>query len=285
MRKNKKSAVWIDLPLSAALFAGYLLCVRPSFDSIGRLAFQIFSALGLSVACTLAGLLLIGDLKFIGLSLSLFTAGITAYALYGQIMAQLAAGEPFRRWIYLFYYDRPMTVALVWGAAFFTVILFRLLVPAKYDLSAGFKNFIRYASAGFLFFYACFLLYSFVLQRPPGNQSSYNLIPFKEIVAYFTGPTDFYEDFMYLMGNVFCFVPMGFYVKIYRKSWKIPRLLLIPAAVSVTVELSQLLLKTGHCDIDDVILNILGFFLGAMIVPLCDKARRLITRGGETGIF
>jgi len=286
--RKKKGAALVDLFVSAALFFGYLMCLKPSFDSIGRLTFQIFSAVGLSCACTLGGLILIRDLRFLGLSLSLFTFSVTAYAVGDQIAAQLRSAEPFARWIYRFYYDRPLTVALVWGAAFFTVALFRLLVPfAKQppELAAGFRRFIRYGSAGFLFFYACFLIYSFVLQRRPGGQSGLNLIPFREIAAYFTGPADFYENFMYLAGNVFCFVPMGLYLRIFLPKARLFLLTLVPVAVSVLVELSQLLLKTGHCDVDDVILNVAGFFVGVGVVALGNRVRRVVTRGQETGIF
>lgn len=78
-----------------------------------------------------------------------------------------------------------------------------------------------------------------------------------------------------LAGNVFLFLPLG---------WAMPRLLpglrrfwrflLCIAAAIVCVELAQLVLQVGLCDVDDLILNCLGGSMGYLLWRLiCRKER------------
>lgn len=72
--------------------------------------------------------------------------------------------------------------------------------------------------------------------------------------------------FIYLfVGNIIWFVPFGFYLKCIRQ---IKRIWLIVAAglvFSLVVESMQYLWGTGISEIDDLILNTFGTFIGAML--------------------
>lgn len=72
--------------------------------------------------------------------------------------------------------------------------------------------------------------------------------------------------FIYLfVGNIIWFVPFGFYLKCIRK---VKRMWLIVAAgfvFSLVVESMQYLWGTGISEIDDLILNTFGTFIGAML--------------------
>ena len=61
--------------------------------------------------------------------------------------------------------------------------------------------------------------------------------------------------------------------------------LLLAPVLSLAIELSQLLLKNGNFDVDDIILNSLGFYLGYCILLIFDKIRSIITKGAEKTIF
>lgn len=72
-----------------------------------------------------------------------------------------------------------------------------------------------------------------------------------------------------LVGNIAAFMPLGFFCPLLlppmKKPWIfIPTLLLI----LIGVEGLQLLLRVGSCDIDDVILNILGALLVYLLMKL-----------------
>ena len=69
-----------------------------------------------------------------------------------------------------------------------------------------------------------------------------------------------------LGGNIIMFIPLGFLLpKVFRKLSSLPRILLITAGIITAVELIQLFTLVGSCDIDDLILNVLGAALGYLI--------------------
>ena len=72
-----------------------------------------------------------------------------------------------------------------------------------------------------------------------------------------------------LLGNIGMFIPLGFglpwvYARL-RRFWKT---LLASAGLIVCVELVQLVTLLGHCDVDDLILNLIGTAIGYAIWAL-----------------
>lgn len=66
-----------------------------------------------------------------------------------------------------------------------------------------------------------------------------------------------------LLGNVVMFVPLGFFLpRILPRLRKLWRTLLACAGIVTTVELIQLFTLVGSCDVDDLILNLVGAALG-----------------------
>lgn len=66
-----------------------------------------------------------------------------------------------------------------------------------------------------------------------------------------------------LAGNVVLFVPLGFLLpQVLPGMGKFWRTLLLSAGMICMVEILQLLFRVGSCDIDDLILNLLGASLG-----------------------
>ncbi|NLB36882.1 MAG: VanZ family protein [Clostridiales bacterium] len=59
----------------------------------------------------------------------------------------------------------------------------------------------------------------------------------------------------------------------------------MPIILSSSIEYFQHILQNGICDIDDVILNCLGFYLGVLLFKAFNQIRRIITKGEETTIF
>jgi glycopeptide antibiotics resistance protein len=58
-----------------------------------------------------------------------------------------------------------------------------------------------------------------------------------------------------------------------------------PIILSSAIELSQHLLRNGSCDIDDLILNVIGFYLGVLFFKALNLLRKVITKGGEATVF
>ncbi len=96
----------------------------------------------------------------------------------------------------------------------------------------------------------------------------YNLVPFREIARYMKyGQAIGIKSFLLnIVGNVAIFMPFGFLIAILHKVFRKVHISIFAAALfSAIMETLQLLTKVGSFDVDDIILNTLGGFLGLMI--------------------
>ena len=75
-----------------------------------------------------------------------------------------------------------------------------------------------------------------------------------------------------LVGNVVMFIPLGFGLPWanapLRRFWKT---LLVSAGIIILVETIQLITLLGHCDVDDLILNLIGVSAGYLLYFLFYK--------------
>ncbi len=99
-------------------------------------------------------------------------------------------------------------------------------------------------------------------------QGNLNLIPFRTLKLFTELLTD-HRPYLVrialinLLGNVIMFIPLGFLLPwVFRKLQGLLRVLLATALIITAVELIQLFTLVGSCDIDDLILNLLGAALG-----------------------
>ena len=100
--------------------------------------------------------------------------------------------------------------------------------------------------------------------------ASFNLIPFQSIMQYMSGSTETLRRFAFgnVVGNVIIFIPLGIYLPLIKKDKRILVSLLFIFIVSLSVEIIQGILALGAADIDDIILNFLGGFIGVLGVKL-----------------
>ena len=93
--------------------------------------------------------------------------------------------------------------------------------------------------------------------------NSFNIIPFKTIKlfieGYMKGIISFKNFSLNILGNFFAFMPYGmFFPLIFKKINKYYKFLIIMIVIIVLIEVLQFLTMSGSCDIDDLILNLLG---------------------------
>lgn len=123
-----------------------------------------------------------------------------------------------------------------------------------------------------------FLFFCEQLGRIPSDTYHYNLEPFTEIKRYMGHISElgvFYVT-LNLLGNVVCFMPLGFVLPILsNRKWGIIKITVISCFSSVLVELLQLVTKLGSCDIDDIMMNTLGGFLGYILFLICRGMYRI----------
>lgn len=105
------------------------------------------------------------------------------------------------------------------------------------------------------------------LKRKVGSFQSLNLIPFRSITEYLFSDDILSKSFALsnILGNVVIFVPLGLYIMLMNKNKSIIVNTFIIALTSTLVEVAQFIFKVGAADIDDVILNTIGGFIGAIL--------------------
>lgn len=139
-------------------------------------------------------------------------------------------------------------------------------------------------------FYIVFL--GFALFRTHHSTRSLNLIPFQSITAYLAGGDRILSAFALsnVLGNIALFIPLGVYIFLFSRKKRVLPSTLWVVLVSLTVEVVQYISKMGIGDIDDVILNGLGGFIGAVACKLvwnwcrdAEQLRRVVAIGAPVG--
>lgn len=109
----------------------------------------------------------------------------------------------------------------------------------------------------------------------------YNLVPFREIRRYLTyfRQIGIWNVLWNLIGNVIGFIPYGAMLPALGEKtmgfWKVA---LLSFELTLFIELTQLILRVGSCDVDDMILNTLGGCIGYGVyrVIVCWKERKIV---------
>lgn len=109
---------------------------------------------------------------------------------------------------------------------------------------------------------------------------SSNFVPFKTISIYikamFNGSLNISIPIKNLLGNLIMFLPMGIYLPYYiKKINKVGRFTFSMIILLFVIEVTQLVTRRGSFDIDDFILNIVGAWIGFIILE--NKNRSEVT--------
>lgn len=138
----------------------------------------------------------------------------------------------------------------------------------------------------FFFLYSALMLWLLFGRIPNGNGlpfeayfgSHINLIPFRTIHRFSrllvppVRPAFLRMAINNLLGNVLLFIPLGYFLpRLFSGLRKFWRTLLSTCVIMSLVEILQLLLMVGTCDIDDLILNAFGSALGYGVYKLCSR--------------
>lgn len=92
---------------------------------------------------------------------------------------------------------------------------------------------------------------------------SFNIIPFSTIKLFVNGYINGYVNFknfaINIFGNLFALMPYGMFIPlIFNKINKYYKFLIMMIVLVVAIELLQFITLSGSCDIDDLILNVMG---------------------------
>jgi glycopeptide antibiotics resistance protein len=114
-----------------------------------------------------------------------------------------------------------------------------------------------------VFIFYIFILFTLLFLKGHAFRSV-NLIPFHTIKGYLFGSGIFTHNFALtnLLGNIVLFVPLGVYVTLFNRNKGFLKNIILIILMSTCVEVIQYIFKLGVSDVDDVILNGLGGFIG-----------------------
>ena len=136
------------------------------------------------------------------------------------------------------------------------------------------EKFVFYKELTYLLFVVYILSLFYIVTFQDDNYGTSNLIPFKEISRYNITSKLFLKN---IIGNILLFMPFGFFVTAYIDSGKIYPTVILSFISSFSIEIVQLLIGRVF-DVDDIILNVLGGTLGAIIFKFLDKIRDKLPR-------
>ena len=129
----------------------------------------------------------------------------------------------------------------------------------------------------YIIFVFYFLLISEIYGRTGEMQEyHYNLVLFREIKRFwnYRRQLGIFATATNLLGNVLIFLPFGFFMAMASKYRSFLSTLIYSFALSLTIELSQLFMKVGCFDVDDLLLNTIGGILGFITFLICNVIRR-----------
>lgn len=109
------------------------------------------------------------------------------------------------------------------------------------------------------------------------REYSYNLVLFKEIGRFikYRHTLGNVAVFTNLVGNVAAFVPFGFILPVINKKRRSFFLIsLLTFELSLLIELTQLVLKVGIFDVDDLFMNTIGGMVGYLVFWIANQYRR-----------
>lgn len=98
---------------------------------------------------------------------------------------------------------------------------------------------------------------------------NYNFTPLQSIAPYFRSLGNSYANLNFF-GNIIPFVPLGFFIPLItiRKGKKIVKNIAIILFIIVALESIQFFTMLGYLDIDDILLNFSGSFVGYVLLVL-----------------
>ena len=237
--------------------------------------------------CVFGGMIISLILSFVhkgevicGYGLLWFVVFWLVFAVIKELELQNSYGFP-GKWIEFFYFDKLLMVGTIWLSAASVFVILRLAdkrKPRKYNV------FFRLSSVSFLIFYIFLLVYSFVLIRLERAVYPLNWVPFNTIKDYISDYSSIpYEVFMMFFGNLLYFTPLGviFYLCLKKQKLfiRLSVITLFPLIAFTLLEFSQYLFQNGFCEFDDMMMNSLGFWLGALLGAVTDLVVKKATKG------
>ncbi len=159
----------------------------------------------------------------------------------------------------------------IFGGAWAMIVIFTIILSSiriTY-LIVKKEKFVFYKELSYLLFIIYLLSLFYIVTFQDDNYGLSNFVPFKEIFRYKLTSKLFIKN---ILGNILLYMPFGFFVSAYLDNRKLLPAFILTLISSVSIEVVQFIIGRVF-DVDDIILNLFGGIIGAVIFILLDKLR------------
>ncbi|MDQ0230054.1 VanZ family protein [Metabacillus malikii] len=185
--------------------------------------------------------------------------------LYPLLISQVIFFLSMPFWLKFLDYLHPIVIGVIW--ILLTSIAFILNAIIRKD-----KIFLPIWFVHLIIVLYTISLFVLLFFRPETQTyGTMNLIPFDTINYYFSGDSNRFIAFYNIVANICLFIPFGIYYHyvVSKPHWM--WLMIVSVYAISLIELTQFLTRRGSLDVDDLILNVLGVWLGYLIAPISYK--------------
>ncbi|MDM5326559.1 VanZ family protein [Neobacillus sp. CF12] len=167
-------------------------------------------------------------------------------------------------------YLHPVVLGVVFFCIVMSVLFFICLIRRE-TIQISYSN-LRFL----LLFYSFGLFILLFFRHSDQSYQSLNLIPLSTIAFYLSGKVNGLIVFYNLAANIGLFIPYGIFLMVKNRSRF--QLFYLPFLFISMIEILQYVSHRGSMDIDDLILNVLGFYIGYLLHPLFNKVIKVLNK-------
>ena len=167
----------------------------------------------------------------------------------------------------------------IWPLVLFVSVV--AITLRAFYIFKGSRKVVIYKEVLALVFIIYILCLYHVLTYQNTGYAGVNFTPFKEMFRYTFGSQKFMKN---IVGNIILFIPFGFFTSYYLNHKKA----IVPAFITLVVSLCAegIQYHIGRIfDVDDIILNVLGGFLGYLIFVALSAIRGKLPRFMKSDAF
>ena len=178
-----------------------------------------------------------------------------------------------------------ITMFILWTVPFLLAVCVRLFTVGKRDASdyrIGFARFLSLSLRALLFIYIMVLIFKQIMPYKPNVITTRTIyyMPFSKISDCINGVNG--GSMAYLVWHCLILLPLTFSLLVLNPHIKWRYLFIVSLAAGLAIEILQFTLNTGIVYTDDLIMYMVGGFLGVLLKKLLDRIRRAVTAGEET---
>ncbi len=163
------------------------------------------------------------------------------------------------------------TILEIFGGAWAMIVIFTIILSSiriAYLIIRK-EKFVLYKELSYLLFIIYLLSLFYIVTFQDDNYGMSNFIPFKEMFRYKVTSKLFIKN---IIGNILLFMPFGLFVTALLNEDKLYPTVILTFISSISIEVVQMIIGRVF-DIDDILLNLLGGTIGALIFIVLNKLR------------